>query len=52
MNTIKWRAALNLMPETEFMSEVKCPEKFLWLCNQERSGQIPRELQSMKSELW
>jgi DEAD/DEAH box helicase domain-containing protein len=43
-------AALNLKPISEFTSEVKCPEKFLWLCNQERSGQIPRELQSMKSD--
>lgn len=42
--------ALNLKPSTEFTSEVKYPENFLRLCNQERSGQIPRELQSMKSD--
>jgi len=43
-------ATLNLKPLTEFSSDVKWPEKFNWLCSQERAGQIPRELQSMKSE--
>jgi len=43
-------ATLNLKPLPEFFSDVKWPEKFVLLCEQERSGQIPRELQSMKSE--
>jgi DEAD/DEAH box helicase domain-containing protein len=43
-------SALNLNPAAEFSSKVRFPEKFIWLCNQERSGQIPRELQSMKSD--
>ncbi len=43
-------ATLNLKPLQEFSSDVKWPEKFIWLCGQERSGQIPRELQGMKSE--
>jgi len=43
-------AALNLHPLSEFSSAVQWPEKFIWLCEQERSGQIPRELQSMKSD--
>lgn len=42
-------SALNLKP-TEFSSLVNWPEQFIWLCTQERAGQIPRELQSMKSE--
>lgn len=42
--------ALNLKPLPEFSSRVNWPEKFIWLCAQERSGQIPRELQSMKSD--
>lgn len=41
---------LNLKPLPEFISDVKWPEKFIWLCEQERSGQIPRELQGMKTE--
>lgn len=43
-------AALNLKPNADFLSRVYFPEKFMELCNQERSGQIPRELQSMKSD--
>jgi len=34
----------------DFSSPVIWPGRFLWLCGQERSGQIPRELQSMKSD--
>ncbi len=41
---------LNLKPLAEFSSQVKWPEKFISLCIQERSGQIPKELQSMKSD--
>ena len=41
---------LNLKSSGEFSSNVKWPEKFVWLCVQERAGQIPRELQNMKSE--
>ena len=34
----------------EFSSPVNWPERFLDVCSQERSGQIPRELQSMKTD--
>jgi len=36
--------------ESEFSSPVNWPDNFLSLCAKERSGQIPRELQSMKSD--
>lgn len=36
--------------ESEFSSLVNWPDNFLSLCAKERSGQIPRELQSMKSD--
>jgi DEAD/DEAH box helicase domain-containing protein len=42
--------ALKQRPLAEFSSKIRWPEKFVQLCIRERAGQIPRELQSMKSE--
>lgn len=41
-----------LSPDDEnvFASPISWDDKFVYLCNQERSGQIPKEFQSMKSD--
>ena len=44
------QSTLNLKSHVEFKSDIKWPEKFIRLCEQERAGQIPKELQSMKSD--
>jgi len=43
-------SALNLSEETEFSSPIEWPERFVDLCKKERLGEIPTDLQSMKSE--
>ena len=43
-------SSLNLDEETEFSSPVDWPDGFIDLCKRERLGEIPVDLQSMKSE--
>ncbi len=42
--------ALNFERTTDFKSSVELSESFLKICNQERTGQIPKTFQMMKAE--
>jgi len=43
-------SSINLDHDSEFSSKVVWPEKFIEICNKERTGQIPKAYQIMKAE--